>query len=61
MLPHHDAVGGYVTILYDRSKKMKHPMMVIPMRMAEEVYCSNQSSRAFTIKDADSHSGRLIM
>jgi hypothetical protein len=49
MLPHHDAVGGYVCDHpYDRSKKAN--TYDSHTHEDEEVYCSNQSSRAFTIK-----------
>jgi hypothetical protein len=33
--------GTYVSILFDRNKA-KFPMMAIPLRMDEEVYCSDQ-------------------
>ena len=60
--------GTYVTILYDRSKKAKHPMMVIPMRMTEEVYCSepvftcvfNQKTRTLIVDDLIAMNGTVI-
>jgi hypothetical protein len=59
--------GGYVSILFDRNKA-GFPMMAIPLRMDEEVYCSepvltcvfNRKTQTLIVDDLISMNGAVL-